>query len=120
MFTPSYNKRFHLRGQGGSILKSKPQKKHVHKTTKKKEKDKKCRFFTQKEHPAAQKPEVLNENLKTVLTIGILKKNPDLQNNREFFLKRKAKMEVLHEKLKTVLPMAILKKKSRPPTSTNF
>ena len=54
------------------------------KRLKKKEKDKKCRFFTQKEHPAAQKPEVLNEKMKTVLPMGILKKNPDPQLQQTF------------------------------------
>ena len=82
------------------------------KRLKKKEKDKKCRFFTQKEHPAAQKPEVLNENLKTVLPIGILKKKSRPLKQQGFFFKRNAKIDILNEKLKTVLPIGILKKKS--------
>ena len=38
----------------------------------------------QKEHPAAQKPEVLHEKMKTVLPMGILKKNPDPQLQQTF------------------------------------
>ena len=39
---------------------------------------KKCKKIYQKEHPAPQKPEVLHENLKTILPMGISKKkNPD-------------------------------------------
>ena len=41
--------------------------------TKRQKISKKCHFFTQKEHPAPQKPEVLHEKLKTVLPMVILK-----------------------------------------------
>ena len=70
---------------------------------------KKCIFFTQKDHPAPQKAEVLHEKM--------TKNWQKVDQKNE---KPPVKPEVLHEKLKTVLPMGILKKKSRPPTSPNF
>ena len=50
----------------------------------KKGKDKKCRFFTQKENTAPQKAEVLHEKLKTVLPMWILKKKFSIPNYTKF------------------------------------
>ena len=57
-----------------------------------------------------QKIEVLQEKLKTVLPMRILKKKSQPPKPEGFFLNEKQKIEVLHEKMKTVLPMGSLKK----------
>ena len=45
---------------------------------------KKCRFFTHKEHPALQETEVLHEKFKTVLQQLILKKKFSTPNFSKF------------------------------------
>ena len=65
--------------------------------------------FTQKDHPAPQKAEVLHEKM--------TKNWQKVDQKNE---KPPVKPEVLHEKLKTVLPMGILKKKIATPNFTKF
>ena len=91
---------------------------------------KKMSFFTQKDHPASQKAEVLHDKMSKNWQI-YQKNHPAPQKTRSFAWKNGKKLtkkttqphkkpEVLHEKLKIILPMGILKKKFSTPNFTKF